>query len=635
MADTIKTYDELLTDAEKIRTNELPNSNSANIVGGHLKDFLNKTKTDNDTHTVNEKNINANTGTSEYPEFDLKKKYAIGDVVLHNGLLRRFTAMHSSGPWNDVDNVTYSINKKINSLVESGVDDFSISDENGNIIQRNYQGHIKTKNFDSKNIEGLTNEIIDSKFSARDEIISQEIKERKEKDISQDSKIEKKPSVQEGNSVLSIEDENNNVVFINDNQIKTKCFDSSKAIQTIGYYKKNVIAISDDQDNIMCEISSDGLKSSESGSKSKSNPSNRAITDNVIINLILEELYIPQWKSDWYISDFVLNTNALNIIIRDGEKDIKCNLDIGGSPSSFNLIYGTVITLYEYNAQNILGYCVCNNISCTLNDIKCYMNSNVNKLYLSTIIKKYLRSPRQLILIGDSTFKGPREYILQNILQQLIPYTRIINAGFGGGTMAYRTTDGSDVWDAATAPKLIDSIIQKNYDDILKLNTSRNGLFNTNIAELKQIDLNIESYVVCDFVENDFGRSISLGNKWEYTDNISSFKKFTVLGAMNYFIHTIYNNYTNVNMYFMSNPIQTYDNIPDYFYGNELNMTVRDYCKEIEANCERYGIKYGDIIKSGIYNIFNNKKYKTDEHHFNADGYYLYAEFISKLIKNK
>jgi hypothetical protein len=46
MSDTIKTYDELLTDAEKIRTNELPNSNSANLVGGHLKELINRTSSD-------------------------------------------------------------------------------------------------------------------------------------------------------------------------------------------------------------------------------------------------------------------------------------------------------------------------------------------------------------------------------------------------------------------------------------------------------------------------------------------------------------------------------------------------------------------------------------------------------------
>ena len=44
-------------------------------------------------------NYNINTGISEYPVFDESTAYAVGDVVLYEGLLKRFTSAHEPGAW--------------------------------------------------------------------------------------------------------------------------------------------------------------------------------------------------------------------------------------------------------------------------------------------------------------------------------------------------------------------------------------------------------------------------------------------------------------------------------------------------------------------------------------------------------
>lgn len=58
--------------------------------------------------------LNANTGISEYPTFDETKAHAVGDVVLYEGLMYRFTSEHAAGVWDASQVEVWSERKRAN-----------------------------------------------------------------------------------------------------------------------------------------------------------------------------------------------------------------------------------------------------------------------------------------------------------------------------------------------------------------------------------------------------------------------------------------------------------------------------------------------------------------------------------------
>lgn len=61
--------------------------------------------------------LNANTGVSEYPEFSEAKAYAVGEVVLYEGLLKRFTSAHEAGAWDGSQVEDWSERKEVDGKV--------------------------------------------------------------------------------------------------------------------------------------------------------------------------------------------------------------------------------------------------------------------------------------------------------------------------------------------------------------------------------------------------------------------------------------------------------------------------------------------------------------------------------------
>lgn len=59
--------------------------------------------------------VQGNTGVNEYPVFSASKQYAAGDVVLYDGRLYKFTALHAAGAWIGTDAVETSIKDQTDS----------------------------------------------------------------------------------------------------------------------------------------------------------------------------------------------------------------------------------------------------------------------------------------------------------------------------------------------------------------------------------------------------------------------------------------------------------------------------------------------------------------------------------------
>lgn len=123
------------------------NHSIARFTDGHIQ-------TQNfDSRDINK--IKQNVGLINYQEFSDESDYYVGNIVLHDGLLYKFTSNHTSGSWDSSEveetDITDNIEKSTDVINSSY--DFDIADENGLSILRVSNGYLKTKNFDSENID--------------------------------------------------------------------------------------------------------------------------------------------------------------------------------------------------------------------------------------------------------------------------------------------------------------------------------------------------------------------------------------------------------------------------------------------------------------------------------------------------
>ena len=98
--------------------------------------------------------MDENMGMGEYDEFDALFPYSIGDIVIYNGLLYKFVAEHT-GEWDSLDvEQTNIINEVKTDVMVDDNDGASLdfSDEEGFVVARFNNGHVKTKNFDSEDV---------------------------------------------------------------------------------------------------------------------------------------------------------------------------------------------------------------------------------------------------------------------------------------------------------------------------------------------------------------------------------------------------------------------------------------------------------------------------------------------------
>lgn len=109
------------------------------------------------------------TGLGDYPTFSESTAYSAGNVVNYNGKLYKFTADHAAGAWIGSDAEAWSLTKGIENSVQMYHNnitdtDLEISDDKKNILARFVEGHIETKNFNSAEVkaeqESIRNHVV-------------------------------------------------------------------------------------------------------------------------------------------------------------------------------------------------------------------------------------------------------------------------------------------------------------------------------------------------------------------------------------------------------------------------------------------------------------------------------------------
>lgn len=249
------------------------------------------------------------------------------------------------------------------------------------------------------------------------------------------------------------------------------------------------------------------------------------------------------------------------------------------------------------------------------------------------IIKEYLSRDENLVLIGDSIFGYHNLNVLESFLSTM-SNKKVYNCGFGGCTMAFRTPDGSGVYDNFSFVSLADAIIENNYSSQIE-NMNVNQGYPYAIANLKDIDWSKPTKVFVNYVNNDITSNIPIGDMWKYTDTSNDFNKQTVLGAFNYGISKILALYPHVNVVeFTSSWRKLGNNLPPYAYTNSINLSVVDYDDAIKENAYRQGIAVYDFFKNSGRNWYNTNYYQQDTSHYNEKGFAFIAKIIDAVDKS-
>ena len=102
---------------------------------------------------------NANIGIDDVPVFNQEEDYDVGDVVMYDGLMYKFTSAHEAGEWDDTQveqtNVMQGATYPVDVQDSENIADLDVTDENGNVLARFENGHFRTKNFDSAKCDFL------------------------------------------------------------------------------------------------------------------------------------------------------------------------------------------------------------------------------------------------------------------------------------------------------------------------------------------------------------------------------------------------------------------------------------------------------------------------------------------------
>lgn len=115
--------------------------------------------------------LNTNTGISEYPEFSEVTAYAVGNVVIFEGKMYRFTSAHAAGVWDGSQVEDWSERKKVDGkigalewktsevnkeVVETEEENIVIKDNDGNVLAEITPDSSTFKNLKSNDKDVLT-----------------------------------------------------------------------------------------------------------------------------------------------------------------------------------------------------------------------------------------------------------------------------------------------------------------------------------------------------------------------------------------------------------------------------------------------------------------------------------------------
>lgn len=214
-----KTFDELLSGAQTIRDNELPESNTHTLVGEQLVNMVEKNKEESGKKLAIS---DLASGRGESTTTAMTQAAVTQELVAQDEKLTELSSLSSK-----TDEKLEGLDKNFGKQTSASKHDFSISDEKGANIAVFNNGHVKTKNFDSETTaykEGGRNDFSISDEEGRN-IMTLNKGHIRTKHFNSE-KVAYKDSSKHDFAIS--DEEGNNVLVIYEGHIKTKNFDSSE-----------------------------------------------------------------------------------------------------------------------------------------------------------------------------------------------------------------------------------------------------------------------------------------------------------------------------------------------------------------------------------------------------------------------
>lgn len=246
---------------------------------------------------------------------------------------------------------------------------------------------------------------------------------------------------------------------------------------------------------------------------------------------------------------------------------------------------------------------------------------------------------KKVLLFGDSQIGQCR---MESILSEILN-TDVYNFGFGGCRWTWRTSDGSNKWDAYTMVEVADALTTKDFTkmDSFVSESDIPSYFANAVAQMKLLELGDGSEYIATIAYggNDYASGVGFGE-------VDSMDRTKLYGAINYVISTLLKAYPALTIHVVSPTYRVYEkdsegtilvdsdekivnvdgeSLKRFEYGDKILNHVRDY----------HRIPVYDMYRRGGRNRYNIYTVCPDgTHPTSALGRKLTAEKYEKILKS-
>lgn len=334
-------------------------------------------------------------------------------------------------------------------------------------------------------------------------------------------------------------------------------------------------------------------------------------------------------------TEYIVTSSIRHCLITDDNRIVeyvsRASVNDGYTISDEAIAAGGVYLLVVYNADTQLKP-----ISLTISDTYGFIQEEIRK---NDGAKLY--ADKSVILCGDSIL-GQAQGV-DGMIQDIIG-GNILNCGFGGCRMSWRTADGSSPWDAFSMVNIADCLVSGNFSsmeaqtDIIE----SYPYFATAINKLKSVAMTDGKDVVITIAygANDFTGNALLGN-------LNDEDKTTYIGALGYAVDKLMTAFPRLVILIVSTWYRVFDYETDPVTEEKTIVTDSDnkvrsdgetsdgFNNALKSASETLKLPFFDVYHRGGINKYNIFTLRPDgTHPTTSAGKHSEAEVYSKILQS-
>lgn len=355
-------------------------------------------------------------------------------------------------------------------------------------------------------------------------------------------------------------------------------------------------------------------------------------------NSFIKELWIPELQSKYgkgcYVSSLSVSDTSIRMFICNHEGVVVAYLkEYDSTFSSSYFAFNAVTPILDWKTLQNVGYAILDmgGGKYANSGMKFYLNSeHVEEISNSPTIKSIVEDSEQIVLLGDSKFGNYWANCLPDLLMGLTN-CQVLNCGFGGCRMAWRTEKGTDASDYFSFSSICESIMKNNFEaqyEHIPLSSYRYQLDNLNIIDSKR-----KITFIINYVTNDITGSTPLGEYYDDSQTAKPADRSSLCGAMSYGVLKLRERFPQARIIFLSPDYRLIDNESIESFKNSRNLTVFDYYIKEKNNSKFLGCEFVDSYHLDFRNAETINEFTVDGTHFNGKGFSKYALFLYNVWK--